>query len=55
MKKCGLVGEKLGHSYSPYIHAQLADYEYRLYEKTPEEREGFIRNGDWDGLSAGLV
>ena len=51
MIKCGLVGEKLGHSYSPYIHAQLADYEYRLYEKTPEELEGFIRNGDWDGLN----
>ena len=51
MKKCGLVGEKLGHSYSPYIHAQLADYEYRLYEKSPDELEDFIRNGVWDGLN----
>ena len=30
---CGLLGEKLGHSYSPAIHAMLADYDYRLYEK----------------------
>ena len=51
MKKCGLVGEKLGHSYSPAIHAMLADYEYRLYEKTPEELDRFIRSGDWDALN----
>ena len=49
--KCGLLGEKLGHSYSPAIHAMLADYEYRLYEKAPDEVEDFIRNGDWNGLN----
>ena len=37
MKRCGLLGEKLGHSYSPAIHAELADYEYRLYEVAPEK------------------
>ena len=26
----GLIGSKLGHSYSPEIHARLGDYEYRL-------------------------
>ena len=49
--KCGLLGEKLGHSYSPQIHAELADYEYRLYEKAPDEVEDFVRNGDWHGLN----
>lgn len=49
--KCGLLGEKLGHSYSPQIHGELADYEYRLYEKAPEEVESFVRNGDWSGLN----
>lgn len=49
--KCGLLGERLGHSYSPAIHALLADYEYRLYEKSPEELEAFILRGDWDGLN----
>ena len=49
--KCGLLGEKLGHSYSPQIHAELADYEYRLYEKAPDEVEDFVRRGDWHGLN----
>ena len=48
---CGLLGRKLGHSYSPAIHAMLADYEYRLYEKEPEELEDFIRNGDFHGMN----
>ena len=49
--KCGLLGRKLGHSYSPAIHQQLGDYEYRLYEKEPEELEVFLRCGDWDGVN----
>lgn len=49
--KCGLLGEKLGHSYSPQIHAELADYDYRLYERAPDEVEAFVRNGDWHGLN----
>lgn len=51
MKRCGLLGRKLGHSYSPAIHGLLADYEYRLYEKEPEELESFLRSGSWDGLN----
>ena len=50
-KKCGLLGEKLGHSYSPQIHALLGDYEYRLYEKDPEDVVSFVRNGKWHGLN----
>lgn len=34
----GLIGEKLGHSYSKQIHACLADY---IYELTPLTREEF--------------
>ena len=49
--RCGLLGERLGHSYSPQIHAELADYEYRLYEKAPEAVEDFVRHGDWHGLN----
>ena len=43
--KAGLLGRKLGHSLSPQIHRFFGDYEYRLYEKEPEEVEGFLRNG----------
>ncbi len=49
--KCGLLGRRLAHSYSPAIHAQLGDYSYELFEKEPEELEDFIRNGDWDGIN----
>lgn len=51
MKKCGLLGEKLGHSYSPAIHSMLADYEYRLYERSPDALDDFLRNGVWHGLN----
>ena len=36
----GLLGEKLGHSFSPQIHALLGDYEYRLFEKQKNELDG---------------
>lgn len=51
MLKCGLLGEKLGHSYSPQIHSLLADYEYKLFEKSPEELEDFLKSGEFDGLN----
>lgn len=51
MKRCGLLGRKLGHSYSPLIHSLLADYEYRLYEREPEALRDFLQNGSWDGLN----
>lgn len=47
--KAGLLGRKLGHSLSPQIHRFFGDYEYRLYEKEPEEVAGFLRNGFADG------
>ena len=53
--KAGLLGRTLGHSLSPQIHKFFGDYEYRLYEKEPEEVEGFLRagfaNGDFDFLN----
>ena len=49
--KCGLLGEKLGHSYSPQIHSMLAGYEYKLYERSREELEAFLRSGEWDGMN----
>lgn len=49
--RCGLLGKKLGHSYSPAIHKELGDYEYRLYEKEEHKLEAFLRSPDWDGLN----
>lgn len=48
---CGLLGRKLGHSYSPQIHGYLGDYSYRLFEKEPEELADFLRHGDFTGLN----
>ena len=47
----GLLGERLGHSYSPAIHRQLGDYDYQLVELTPEEVGPFLQKGDFQGLN----
>lgn len=48
---CGLLGRKLGHSYSPQIHKELGDYPYILFEKEPEELEGFLKYSQYTGLN----
>lgn len=50
-KRCGLIGEKLGHSFSPAIHGKLADYEYKLYELSPEQVGPFLEKKEFDGLN----
>lgn len=47
----GLLGEKLGHSFSPQIHALLGDYEYKLFEVAPENLGDFLRSGTFEGLN----
>lgn len=47
----GLLGRKLGHSYSPQIHRFLGEYSYVLFEKEPEEVGDFVRNGDYTGIN----
>ena len=47
----GLIGAKLGHSYSVPIHAQLGDYDYRLYERTEAEFTELMRRRDFKGLN----
>jgi len=48
---CGLLGEKLEHSYSPAIHKILGYYTYSLFEKSPEELEDFLKNGTFTGIN----
>ena len=40
----GLIGEKLGHSFSKIIHEMIADYKYELKELTKEEFKVFMEN-----------
>lgn len=49
--ECGLLGRKLGHSYSPQIHQKLGNYPYNLFEKEPQELEEFLKSGDFTGLN----
>lgn len=49
--KCGLLGRKLGHSYSPQIHSYLGGYSYTLFEKEPEEIADFLKNGDFSAIN----
>ena len=49
--KCGLLGGKLSHSYSPQIHAHLGDYSYDLFERTPEQLPSFFQQGDFDAIN----
>ena len=46
----GLLGRKLGHSYSPMIHGMLG-YEYGLFEREPEDVADFLKNGNFDGIN----
>ena len=47
----GLLGEKLGHSFSPQIHAALADYDSRLFPTPREEVEDLFRRRGFKGLN----
>ena len=50
-KQFGLLGRKLGHSFSPKIHSLLGDYPYDLFEVEPEDVEDFLCRGDFSGLN----
>ncbi len=49
--KYGLIGEKLGHSYSCEIHALIADYDYELKPFEKSEVEGFLRERDFCAIN----
>ncbi|MBR2062952.1 MAG: shikimate dehydrogenase [Anaerotignum sp.] len=47
----GLIGEKLGHSFSKIIHEQLADYTYDLIPLTKEELDIFMTEKQFSALN----
>lgn len=47
----GLLGRKLGHSYSVPIHKALGNDNYRLFELEPDELQEFMSRGDIGGLN----
>lgn len=51
MKRFGLLGAHLGHSYSPQLHALLGGYPYELFEVAPEDLDSFLRAAPFDGCN----
>ncbi len=47
----GLVGEKLGHSFSPLLHEKFGSYEYGLMEIAKEDIEKYFASGDFSGIN----
>ena len=47
----GLIGAKLGHSYSVPIHRQLGDYDYRLYERDEAQFIDLMRSRAFRGVN----
>lgn len=49
--KYGLIGERLGHSFSAEIHSQIPGYEYELKEIAPENIAQFMEAKDFCGIN----
>ncbi|MCF0237874.1 MAG: hypothetical protein HUK24_04675 [Sphaerochaetaceae bacterium] len=47
----GLIGEKLGHSYSKEIHKNLGNYEYELLELERGSVEKFLKEKTFKGIN----
>ena len=47
----GLIGAKLGYSYSKVIHEKLADYTYDLIPLNQEEFEEFMENRNFNAIN----
>ena len=49
--KYGLIGEKLGHSFSKPIHEKIADYTYEIKEIARENLDAFMKAKDFLGIN----
>ena len=49
--RCGLLGEHLGHSYSPQLHRLLGTYPYELCETAPEGIGAILADRSFTGFN----
>ncbi len=49
--KFGLIGKKLGHSWSKEIHGKLYDYDYDMIELDEDEFSSFMLDNNYDGFN----
>jgi len=54
MTEYGLLGEKLGHSFSPELHKALAGYDYALLPTPRDAVEDLLRKREFRGLNVTL-
>ena len=47
----GLIGEKLGHSFSKEIHKRIAPYPYELKEVAPQDLATFMTEATFDAIN----
>lgn len=47
----GLIGEKLGHSFSKTVHNELADYNYELKEIKKQDLDLFLKTKDFKAIN----
>lgn len=49
--KYGLLGEKLGHSFSPVLHSQMGKPDYGLISVSKEDVDAFLADADFEGIN----
>ena len=49
--KYGLIGERLGHSFSKLIHEKIGDYVYEIKEIAPENVQSFMHAREFEGIN----
>ena len=54
MTRYGLIGEKLGHSFSKIIHEQLADYTYDLIPLDKDAFHDFMKKKEFSALNVNI-
>ena len=47
----GLIGERLGHSFSKDVHSMLSDYEYEIREIPADELDAFMREASYKAIN----
>ena len=47
----GLLGRRLGHTYSPQIHSYFGNYPYVIFEREPDEIVEFMSTSDFSGIN----
>lgn len=51
MMEYGLLGEHLGHSFSPQIHKMIGGYDYGLFERDSDTLDDFFANGTFKAIN----